>query len=658
MELIELRGRDFCCFKEFTLPLSNQGLVWVSGENRDTQAADNNGSGKSTLFKAMTWCGWGQTIDGEKGDKVIRRGQKRAHVEWDMRDENGDVWTVVRERAKGAPKLELIQPDGQPFNAPKDVIQERINEMTGLDFAAFKNTVLYGQNDTARFAHPRTKDADRKEMLHRILRTGILTHCHRQALEMRRELKQEIRELEAGQERAQALLDSKQVDVSNATGDKAAYENQRKQTVAAHREAALEAKREAQAHMEAAREAAPDSHDYSDQISEQLKKGDAAKKKLKAAQAAATKLKAIDQEICDATEVEVEAIGRLARVDAIVSGIANQLQEVSGNKCPTCTAPLTEGEGKKHVMGLKQSEKEQRAERAKIQKERNAAGKALKVLRAKANKIELVADKATDHAAAVNEASQAIADIKASIAKENARSDLEIERARASAQTAKGHISAMRKAKDEPNPYEKRYKEAKKAVAKYKKTVKELKAKVQKKSDRLAYVEFWVRGFSNQGLPSYILDGVVPYIANRANHYLETLADGDIKMFFNTQREKKSAKGEYRDEIDITWEIEGVEDSYPPSGGQLKKMEIAVDLALMDLVATREGNHIDLLVLDEVLDGLDDEGVQRVLLLLNEMRTRRGSIFVISHEADVAEIFEKAVHVVKRGGVSTVKGVE
>jgi DNA repair exonuclease SbcCD ATPase subunit len=79
-------------------------------------------------------------------------------------------------------------------------------------------------------------------------------------------------------------------------------------------------------------------------------------------------------------------------------------------------------------------------------------------------------------------------------------------------------------------------------------------------------------------------------------------------------------------------------------------MEVATDLGLMDLVATREGGHLDLLMLDEVLDGLDNEGCSRVLLLLQNLRAERGSIFVISHESEVAEVFEKAIFAVKGGG--------
>jgi DNA repair exonuclease SbcCD ATPase subunit len=129
------------------------------------------------------------------------------------------------------------------------------------------------------------------------------------------------------------------------------------------------------------------------------------------------------------------------------------------------------------------------------------------------------------------------------------------------------------------------------------------------------------------------------------------LADGDITVAFSTQRELKSSKGEVRDEIEIAWTIEGVEGS-TPSGGQGKKIEISVGLALMDLVAAREGTNVDLIALDEVLDGLDREGRARVLQLLQDLRARRSSIFVVSHETDVSEVFEKTITVVKEDGIA------
>jgi DNA repair exonuclease SbcCD ATPase subunit len=172
----------------------------------------------------------------------------------------------------------------------------------------------------------------------------------------------------------------------------------------------------------------------------------------------------------------------------------------------------------------------------------------------------------------------------------------------------------------------------------------------------MAYTQFWVRGYSPQGLPSFVLDAVMPFLTDRTNEYLETLADGDITMSVSTQRELKSQKGEVRDEINIEWTIEGNE-GVSKSGGQRTRMNLAMDIALMDLAATREGIQLDLMMIDEALDGLDKEGTARVLKLLQKLRKRRGSIFVISHSDDMSEMFEHGLVVVREGGESRVEDI-
>jgi DNA repair exonuclease SbcCD ATPase subunit len=230
-----------------------------------------------------------------------------------------------------------------------------------------------------------------------------------------------------------------------------------------------------------------------------------------------------------------------------------------------------------------------------------------------------------------------------------------VERSEMMISVARKELESVKAIKAEVNPYTEQLAASKAALKQFQDQLAVLSEQQAVMLEEQAHIEFWVRGFSNQGLPSYVLDSVMPFITTRTNHYLNTLADGDIVMRFDTQRILKSKKDELRDEIDISWEIEGIDDNPPPSGGQFKKMEIATDLSLMDLVASREGKHLDILMMDEVLDGLDDEGRQRVLQLLHALRSRRGTIFVISHEVDMAEIFEKSIVVTKEGGTSTLE---
>lgn len=160
----------------------------------------------------------------------------------------------------------------------------------------------------------------------------------------------------------------------------------------------------------------------------------------------------------------------------------------------------------------------------------------------------------------------------------------------------------------------------------------------------MAHLEFWIKGFGNQGLTSFLLDTVLGELTEAANGYLGILADGDITIRFDTQSALKS--GALRDRFRIEVDIEGA-GNVAASGGQWKKIEIACGLALMDLVARRERAAINILLLDECLDGLDSAGQGRIIDLLMHLRTKRGAIFVITHSAVLPDIFERVVIVRK-----------
>jgi len=643
MELYDITAKDFGPYKEFTLPLYKQGLVWVGGVNRDTAAADSNGSGKTSIFRALTWCLYGETIDGEKGDKIIHNGAKKALVETRLVDGKGEYWTIRRSRIKGSPSIELVKPDGEPYKGSKEDVQAKVIEMIGLDFRAFKNTVLYGQNDSARFAHPRTKDAERKDMLHRIMRTEILAKCHEYIKDVARKMRNEVKAIEDDMATFQTRIDEHDIEAMQADHDE--WEDDRQGVIAQHKLQAKEFKEAAQAAIAQADDE-PELPDVEALKAELKVVEDSAARAGKAWKEA----EKLSNDVDTLEEGAAESGKRAAEFSTTLKIANKQLDELDGDTCPVCTTPLNEGAAHDHIEALK-------ANRDKIKEALDKANKEVAVQEAAVAKVSKVYQAKRKEGAKqaallreVGDLKEQIAEAEAEIAAAEHRVDELREKAKQYIELARKEMAAAKREATKANPYEAQLVEAKGKVAQYKERIRELTREAKEKNNHLAHYEFWSKGFSNQGLPSFVLDSVMPYITERSNHYLETLADGDITMNFSTQRELKSTKGEFRDEIDIQWEVEGLEDSYPPSGGQLKKMEIATDLGLMDLVATREGGHLDILMLDEVLDGLDGEGCSRVLLLLQNLRAHRGSIFVISHEAQVAEVFEKAIFAVKHGG--------
>lgn len=627
MDLFDVSGRDFCGYAEFTQALYKQGLVWVGGLNKDTDAATSNGVGKTTIFKAITWCLFGEVIGKDKGDKVIRHGQRSAEVSTRLKD-GDDFWTVKRERRRGTPRLELIQPDGVPWKAGKLDVQSKIHELIGMDFQAFKNTHLYGQNDSARFAAPATRDADRKSMLHRIMRTSVVVDCAERARKRGSALRAEI----AADEGAASRLDAKigEHDIAELEEASANWDESRAERVQDHIDKAKELKGQADGWRK--RAATLDTL----KAREKQLKDDIAD--AKASEASAKRLRD-EWEGLKASAAKAESVGDV--IATKLEAAQAESKRLKGDKCPVCTSPLDSGHAGKHKA-------EVAARIAKLKKE-SEGNEAVQ------NELALAATAKGKEWELANQRSE-LAGEDAELELEGVRSKISEaatanERADELIVRAKESLEAAKAAKAEESPYAARLKAAQAKVQAYTEEKQALERRIETRSSELAHTEFWVKGFGGQGLPSFILDSVMPFITERANHYLETLADGDITINFSTQRELKSSKGEMRDEIDISWVIEGAPD-YDPSGGQLKKMEIATDLALMDLVATREGGHLDILMMDEVLDGLDAEGRSRVLHLLHSLRSSRGTIFVVSHEQDMAEIFERSITVVKEGGIA------
>jgi DNA repair exonuclease SbcCD ATPase subunit len=614
--LIGIEAEDFAGFARFKMPLAKQGLVFIVGDNRDSEAATSNGACKSGLFKALGWGLYGEAIDGEPGDRVIRRGSKCARVVIEIEDRR-DVYRVVRERRKQSPKL-FFEKNGAPVLVSKADLQRAIDALVGVDWEAFRNTVLYGQRDRDRFVYPTTKDSVRKSILHRMLGTGVFELCHREAKKRRLSVEKE--------------RDGARADVERLT-----------QRIGDHELASLRARRDGHADeverrvrelTESARELAEKAKEAGASIDSQSLRDELEALDGKLAEGRASIERANDGR--KKAREESRRVGQVkADLNAELRAQMAALAQLKGDRCPVCTGDLSEGHAASHRAGLlargdqiaAKLKTAERAEQEAVRAEREAEW--------------LVTE--------CEENQRRMGERRAHVTAELEALDTAKARVRELVSRSSEKANEARVLRDAPNPHFAPYLRARKKVRALRAERKAARATVKVKTAELELLTFWARGFGPTGIPSFALDTVMPLLTDRANHYLMTLSGGDIKICFSTQRELKG--GEMRDEIGITWEIEGIE-GYPPSGGQWKKMEIATNFALMDLVRTREGSHVNILCLDECLDGLDGEGRQRVVELLHTLRKERESIFLISHDPDLAEAFERTLIVIKENGVS------
>ncbi len=158
-------------------------VVLIMGKRWDSDM-DSNGSGKSLIFEALCWALFNQTSRGTTAEGVIRPAAKTATVEF-VFEAGGETYRIVRVRSRTGKKhsCNFDRLDGeqsQSFNgASIDETQQKIQDLIGMDFKAFRNSVMYGQGDESTFVEG--TDSERKSVFASLIQMEDLDKCHDEA---------------------------------------------------------------------------------------------------------------------------------------------------------------------------------------------------------------------------------------------------------------------------------------------------------------------------------------------------------------------------------------------------------------------------------------------------------------------------------------------
>jgi exonuclease SbcC len=116
---------------------------------------------------------------------------------------------------------------------------------------------------------------------------------------------------------------------------------------------------------------------------------------------------------------------------------------------------------------------------------------------------------------------------------------------------------------------------------------------------------------------------------------LEVEASDLVRELTDGRYERMEFDDNYRvrllDRFDDSYAIERF------SGGESDVASLSARVALSRIVASRGGNTMGFLVLDEVFGSLDARRRNNVLLALERLKRSFGQIFIISHVAEVQE---------------------
>lgn len=142
---------------------------------------------------------------------------------------------------------------------------------------------------------------------------------------------------------------------------------------------------------------------------------------------------------------------------------------------------------------------------------------------------------------------------------------------------------------------------------------------------------------------SYTFNSVLNELTFKANNYISQLFETPVDLKFSNDNMK----------IELNLNINGYERGYGLfSGGQQRRIGLAVDLALSEIIAARSGSKcVNVRFLDEYFKDLDENSMQKCLRLLEKLG---GSTVLIEHNSVFKSIVDNTVNVELNNQVSKI----
>lgn len=615
-----IRAKNFLSWADLEFEIA-QGITLIEGFNHDDKTPE--GSGKSAILNALSWGLFGKIPKDANVDDVIREGQKTCSVEIEFN--NGDK--VIRSRKPN--DLALWDSKKKDVIKGKDAkeTQALIELNIGMSFETFCQSIYFAQNYPNKFVT--APEADKAKILSEIQDLEVFDRARKEVMQRIKvkeadqfglakdlsalnqvsiQLRLKIQEFESLREEFQAQK------MSNI----AQFKKQLRTLLAKLEELAelTDSKREEQIVKERA------------QLEKDYRAIDSERAKIKAEldgfkekEQARTKIAATISK----KELEIE------RLESKVEGYKNP----KNKKCPTCGTVLEKVDAyhfASHISELNDQIKDVKAELSdwKAQLKATVSVQTPEALRKSYN--------------ALAETESAIWNQQEALDKE--RSELKEARIRIEyqeKQIKQVEASLEKEEAKSTEQYDEKIQKAQRDMVAKDEEIAQLSLKLEALKREITKLEVLKVGFRE--VKSFVFKGILDELNRRANRYLAELFEQPIKIKFSNEGEA----GEIS-KILAQVELDGVARPLGLySGGQFRRIQFAVDLALSDVVNQRSSRKWNLRILDEVFKDLSEPSMEKCLRLLEGLK---GSTLLIEHNTLFKSIVSNSFNVELVDGVS------
>ncbi len=191
--------------------------------------------------------------------------------------------------------------------------------------------------------------------------------------------------------------------------------------------------------------------------------------------------------------------------------------------------------------------------------------------------------------------------------------------------------------------FDKKLKEVKTALTNALKETKTLRENLKVLTDHSNRLLALKDGFKE--VKQYVFQGLLSELTRKSNRFLSELFELPIKIDFSNL----SGSGDVS-KINVEVTIDGHKRPLGLySGGQFRRIQLAVDLALSEIVSSRGDSPMNLRIFDEYFKDLSESSMEKALRLIE---TLRGCTILIEHNSIFKSIVDNTFKVELIDGVS------
>lgn len=170
------------------------------------------------------------------------------------------------------------------------------------------------------------------------------------------------------------------------------------------------------------------------------------------------------------------------------------------------------------------------------------------------------------------------------------------------------------------NPLEGPLKEAYARQEEHETTIASLAKEMDDLVAKKPYLEWWVKAFGSDGIRSMVLKEIVPMLNEQVALHLESLGNFGLSLSFD------ETLGLVINAIDDGRDLDWSE----CSGGQKKRVNLAVTMAFRDTIRLASDCDINLLMVDEASEALDSPGMRNLAEAMSAVAEDH-TVWVITH---------------------------